>query len=79
MNTARRKLIPITAVGILNVIGYDEFFDCSEEDVTDEKVDEEDAAYQEDNSRRIDRDKSGRAVLRKKSIRFIKRRASMAQ
>jgi len=63
VNTSRRKLDPITAVGILNVIGYDEFFDCSEEDVTDEKGDEEDAAYQEDNSRWIDRNRSGMALV----------------
>jgi hypothetical protein len=51
VNTSKRKLIPITAVGILTVIGYDEFFDCSAEDDIDEEDDEEDPAYQANNSR----------------------------
>ena len=37
MNTARRKLTPITQVGVLSVLGYDEYFDCVTEDDTDEK------------------------------------------
>jgi len=52
LNTSRRKLIPITAVGILTVIGYDEFFDCSQEDDANEGDDEEDAAYQANDSPR---------------------------